>query len=282
MRIVQDIDKKEKNKLLEELYSSFETGYDFEIFLKPFLEELGLTEVFVTKKSGDGGIDLTAIKPGLVELDGNDVVNYKIQAKRYSPEKTINPEKIDALRGNLAFNEKGLFITTAKVSEKAKMDAFIKDLSKPVIVIDGLRLIDICIEHQIGFAYKPIFSKSALNEFLKPVTQDIKNEETIDTNLQYVSKKVSFNDIRSRIISIPTSILSKMSNNKIKHSVNIIINGTEKVTVTFFPGRNYLASVTSIFKKYGFIKEDGATFEKMLEWAIDDSQILHINIRNSD
>lgn len=64
--------------------------------------------------------------------------------------------------------KKGIFITTAKVSNKAKMDALIKDLSKPVIVIDGLNLIDICIEHQIGFAYKLIFSKSALNEFLSP------------------------------------------------------------------------------------------------------------------
>lgn len=106
MRIVQDINEKEKKELLETLYSNFETGYAFEEFLKPFLEEIWLTEVFVTKKTGDGGIDLIARKPGLIELDGNDLVNYKIQAKRYKPTITISPEKIDALRGNLAFNEK--------------------------------------------------------------------------------------------------------------------------------------------------------------------------------
>lgn len=72
----------------------------------------------MTEKSGDGGVDLTAIKPGLVELDGNDVANYKIQARRYDPNKTINPEKIDALRGNLSFNKKNYLLLLLKFQKR--------------------------------------------------------------------------------------------------------------------------------------------------------------------
>ena len=94
MRIIQDISEAEKKLLLKQLYESFETGFDFEEFLKPFLESLGLTEVVVTKKTGDGGVDLLGIKPGLDGLDGNDAVQYKVQAKRNNPNSIIQPEKI--------------------------------------------------------------------------------------------------------------------------------------------------------------------------------------------
>lgn len=74
----------------------------------------------VTKKTGDGGVDLIAVKDGLPDINNVDNVKYRVQAKRYAPTTIVSPEKIDALRGNLAFNEKGLFITTARVSKRQK------------------------------------------------------------------------------------------------------------------------------------------------------------------
>ena len=127
MRVIQNFTDNELRLLLNDFYSYFQTGFEFEEFLKPFLESIGLSEVFVTKKTGDGGVDLTAVKEGLAEINNVDSVKYRIQAKRYSPSTTVSPEKIDALRGNLSFNEKGLFITTAKVTDKAKEQAVSKD-----------------------------------------------------------------------------------------------------------------------------------------------------------
>ena len=266
MRIVQDLSANEKKELLNELYESFKTGYDFENFLKPFLEKIGLKEVYVTKKSGDDGVDLFAIKPGLIELDGNDLVRYRVQAKRYKPSNVINPEKIDALRGNLAFIEKGIFITTARVSDNAKANALTKDPSKPVIVIDGNDLINICIEHQIGFAYKPVFSKSALEEFVNPKENKVDSINYIIQNtIDFVTKKVSFNDIRSRILSIPLAIIEKMKDKDTKHSINVLVNATEKYKFTFTPSRKYLGGVTAFLKKYGFLKDDGSSFEKDID-----------------
>lgn len=272
MRIIQNITEDERKKILEDLYKSFVTGFDFEEFLKPLLEVLGLKEVSVTKKTGDGGVDLLGILPGLSELDNSDSVQYKIQAKRNDPSSIISPEKIDALRGNLNFNQKGLFITTARVSEKAKEEALTKDLSKPVIVIDGTDLVNICIQKQICCAYKPIFSKDAYNEFLgKRENKNIVKANTLkNINLNGVRKTISSNDIRARIISIPSSIVSKIPNNMNKHNLLLIIDET-KYNVTFNPTRNYLGSVTSMLKKYKLLKDDGTYEEKNAVWAINSS-----------
>lgn len=277
MNIVQNIDDKEKKEILENIYQSFETGYDFEAFLKPFLEAIGLSEVVVTKKSGDGGIDLLGVKTGLDQLDGNDNVQYKVQAKRYKPTSTIPPEKIDALRGNLGFNQKGLFITTAKVSQKAKDEAKTKDPSKPIIVIDGMDLVDICIQKEIACAYRPIFSKDALNEFLssnkiEEIQNNIETKEA-SSNTIFVNKIITSNDIRARIISVPSVIADKIANSDETHKISIIVNGKE-MTLSFNPKRKFISGVTSILIDNKLVKNDGTYEEKNALWEIINNKII--------
>ena len=279
MRIIQDFTEEELRKVLDEFYSYFQNGFEFEDFLKPFLESIGLVEVFVTKKTGDGGIDLIAVKNGLAEIDNADSVKYRVQAKRNSPKNTIPPEKIDALRGNLNFNEKGLFITTAKVSKKAKEQAITKDPSKPVFVIDGIDLIRICIDKQIGFSYKPVFSKSALDEFTnknQAMVAGINLNSSI--NLETVEKTITTNDVRVHIISLPRVIVDKIKNNDKKQPIKLIINESDSYDVTFCPSRNYLSQVTEIFRKYGLIQDDGTIVEKKAKWAIDTQQNIYLTI----
>lgn len=281
MRIIQDFTEKELREVLNDFYSYFKTGFDFEEFLKPFLEAIGLSEVFVTKKTGDDGVDLTAVKEGLAEINNVDSVKYRVQAKRYAPTSTISPEKIDALRGNLTFNEKGLFITTAKVSDKAKEQAVTKDPSKPVYVIDGIDLVRICIDKQIGFAYKPVFSKNALDEFTQasktvPPQATSNNEFLI---VDYVNKTITTNDIRAHIVSVPRAIVDKITNNTVKQSMKVVVNNSNEYDVTFCPGRNYISSVTKLLKDYGLRQEDGVIVEKTASWSIDDNQIIRLSIK---
>lgn len=279
MRIIQDFTEKELKEVLDDFYSYFQTGFEFEEFLKPFLESIGLSEVFVTKKTGDGGIDLSAVKEGLAEINSVDSVKYRIQAKRYSPTTTISPEKIDALRGNLSFNEKGLFITTARVTDKAKEQAVSKDPYKPVYVIDGIDLVRICIDRQIGFAYRPVFSKSALDVFTNK-KQDL--DSTVQTYFLFefdsVEKTITANDVRVHIISLPRIIIDKINNNDQKQPMKLVVNGTDTFNVTFCPSRNYLSQVTDIFRKYGLIQDDGTIAEKKAKWAIDEQQTIYLTI----
>lgn len=279
MRIIQDFTEKELREVLNEFYAYFQTGFEFEEFLKPFLECIGLTEVSVTKKTGDDGVDLTAVKEGLAEINNVDSVKYRIQAKRYSPTATIPPEKIDALRGNLSFNEKGLLITTAKVSDKAKEQAVTKDPYKPVYVIDGIDLVRICIDRQIGFAYKPVFSKSALDVFTNKrhdLTPTLQTEFIFE--FDSVEKTITANDVRVHIISLPRVIIDKINNNDQKQPMKLVVNETDTYNVTFCPSRNYLSQVTDIFRKYGLMQDDGAIVERKAKWSIDEQQTIYLTI----
>lgn len=279
MRIIQNFTNQELKELLNDFYKYFQTGFEFEEFLKPFLESIGLSEVVVTKKTGDDGVDLTAVKEGLAEINNVDSVKYRIQAKRIAPSSTIAPEKIDALRGNLNFNEKGLFITTAKVSDKAKEQAVSKDPYKPVFVIDGIDLVRICIEKQIGFAYKPVFSASALGIFTNKKQELAPSTGSVFVfNFDSVEKTITANDVRVHIISIPRLILDKIKNNNQKQPMKLVVNNTDTFNVMFCPSRNYLSQVTEILRKYGLMQDDGTVVEKKAKWAIDAQQTIHITI----
>lgn len=279
MRIIQNFTNQELKELLNDFYKYFQTGFEFEEFLKPFLESIGLSEVVVTKKTGDDGVDLTAVKEGLAEINNVDSVKYRIQAKRFAPSSTIAPEKIDALRGNLNFNEKGLFITTAKVSDKAKEQAVSKDPYKPVFVIDGIDLVRICIEKQIGFAYKPVFSASALGIFTNKKQELAPSTGSVFVfNFDSVEKTITANDVRVHIISIPRLILDKIKNNNQKQPMKLVVNNTDTFNVMFCPSRNYLSQVTEILRKYGLMQDDGTVVEKKAKWAIDAQQTIHITI----
>ena len=71
-----------ETRILQQLYTSFPSGGEFEVFLKILLNKMGLEDVTVTRYARDGGIDLTARRPGLEELSRVDEVKYVVQAKR--------------------------------------------------------------------------------------------------------------------------------------------------------------------------------------------------------
>ena len=274
MRISEIVSDDKVKELLNKFYEYFKSGYDFENFLKPFLENLGLSEVAVTKKTGDGGVDLFAVRNGIDEIAGADFVKYRIQSKRYSPSVTVSPEKIDALRGNLQYNEKGLFITTGRVTDKAKEQATTKDRYKPVYVIDGMDLIRVCIDKQIGFTYIPQFSADALDEFTNK-TQINTSINTTTTN--YVDKVITKNDIRCTILSIPKYIVEKITNNTLKKKLNVKVNDY-LYKLTFVPIRNYLYCGSEFFEKFKLKKGDGSVVEKNAKWSIENDEKINIII----
>jgi len=96
----------------------------------------------VTKKSGDEGID------GVINEDrlGLDVIY--IQAKRW--QSSVGRKEIQSFVGALAGQQanKGVFITTSEFAHTA-ID-YAKSVSQKVILIDGSRLAELMIEHNIG------------------------------------------------------------------------------------------------------------------------------------
>jgi restriction system protein len=97
---------------------------------------------WVTKKSGDGGID------GIINEDrlGLDVIY--VQAKRWQG--NVGTNEIRNFIGALSENHasKGVFITTSDFVPAARECA--RRVSQKVILIDGARLAELMIEHDIG------------------------------------------------------------------------------------------------------------------------------------
>lgn len=118
--------------------------FAFEHLIKRLLIEMGYRDVKVTKASGDGGVDVV----GKIEL-GITSIREVVQAKRHS--RTIQRTVLDALRGSLfRFGAvRGTIITTSKFARGAEETA-LELGAPPITLIDGEKLSDLLIEHEIG------------------------------------------------------------------------------------------------------------------------------------
>lgn len=118
--------------------------YGFERLSQRLLRECGFSQVEVTKKSGDGGID------GLGKFKINGILSFNIafQCKRYHG--VVGSSEIRDFRGSLTTNiEKGLFITTGSFSKAAVEEASAPG-KKQIDLIDGEEFLTKLAEYGIG------------------------------------------------------------------------------------------------------------------------------------
>jgi len=118
--------------------------YGFERLSQRLLRECGFSQVVVTKKSGDGGIDGT----GKLRINGIFSFNVAFQCKRYKG--VVGPAEIRDFRGSLTTDiEKGVFITTGTFSKAARDEA--SNAGKQQIdLIDGEDFVNKLAEYSIG------------------------------------------------------------------------------------------------------------------------------------
>ncbi len=279
MSNIIELNETELKESVEKLYNSFDNGYEFEEFLKFFLEKLGLDEVTVTQRSRDGGIDLTCVKSGLNGLSNLDEVKYYVQAKRYKPSSTISIKDLRELRGIMPLNYKGIFVTTAKFPSGAKEFAE-EDKSRQIILIDGKSLIQQCISIGLGFNLKPIFDAKALENLTLKNNSIIQTPQSIQSDINktklILSKKITLNDIRARILRLPTEIEKEIPSEV--ESLQILINRKEyKLNIN--SDRSYLGGVTQLYKNEGLIKENNILIPKIATWYYSSPDNIVIEIK---
>jgi len=122
----------------------------FEHLISALLEAMDYEDVEVTTPSGDGGVDVIgSINVGITS------VREVVQVKRH--QRTIQRKDLDALRGSLhRFNAvRGMIITTSSFA-KGTREAAIERNVAPITLIDGDKLIDLLIEHQLGIKIKAV------------------------------------------------------------------------------------------------------------------------------
>jgi restriction system protein len=107
----------------------------FERLCQRLLRESGFTEVEVTRRSGDGGID----GHGLIRIGGLISFPVLFQSKRYAS--NIGPDVVRDFRGAMMGRaDKGLIITTGGFTREARREAT-RDGAPPIDLIDGQTLV---------------------------------------------------------------------------------------------------------------------------------------------
>lgn len=175
VQIEQDITQKEQNsdeiddapeeirpwrKRLTEVLLNMDP-YGFERLSQRLLRECGFSQVVVTKKSGDGGIDGT----GKLRINGIFSFNVAFQCKRYKS--VVGAAEIRDFRGSLTTDiEKGVFITTGTFSKAAREEAS-NPGKQQIDLIDGEDFISKLAEYEIGL--KEIKDYEIDEEFFKTI-----------------------------------------------------------------------------------------------------------------
>ena len=267
MQISSMLTAEEIESFQQEFYSYFETGYAFEEFLKEYLSKMGLDEVEVTQRSRDGGIDLTAIRKGVGDFSEIDITHYYIQAKRNALKSKVSVQKVRELKGTIPFGYEGMFITTSDFTADALTEAT-NDPSKPVVAISGKALVMSCIDNEIGFLFKPMFSKTQMDLFLNKMTTAVAAPQAVTANVDIeIEKAITPNDIRARIVSIPKTIMNAFSDDMA--NIKVQVNDNKEYTFNIIRGRNYFGGVTAFLKEFNMLSDEGVITPKKCKWQYD-------------
>ncbi len=135
---------------LQELLSQVSPQY-FETIVLDLLHRMGYgtsrADLVRVGRSGDGGID------GVISLDRLGLEKVYVQAKRW--QNSVGRPEVQAFFGAIAGNHatKGVLITTASFTQQAIAYAGTVD---GVVLVDGSKLADLMIEHEVGVASRPV------------------------------------------------------------------------------------------------------------------------------
>ncbi len=123
--------------------------YQFEHLVRDLLESMGYEDVKVTKEAGDKGVDVL----GTVQF-GITTITEVVQVKRHKG--NIGRPVLDQLRGSLPYHKaiRGTLITLGNFSKGCKEAALFPGAA-PITLINGDKLLDLLIEHQIGIRKRP-------------------------------------------------------------------------------------------------------------------------------
>lgn len=134
------------------------TPYTFEKFVVDLLSKMGYGTIaygsHATVASGDDGID------GVIMKDKLGFSLIYMQAKEWVQDKVVGQPDIQSFVGAIAGKHgDGLFVTTARFSQKAKDYAN----THHIILIDGERLANLMIEYNFCVATKKTFEIKAID-----------------------------------------------------------------------------------------------------------------------
>jgi len=147
------IENEIKTDLLERLKNI--DPYYFEKVILILLKKMGYGEFIETSKSGDGGID------GIINEDKLGLSKIFIQAKRYGENKVREKDIRNFIGAMSGDTSKGVFVTTSEFHDGAITKAH--DAHHTIILIDGLKLVDLLHQYNVGVQIKSTYEVKELD-----------------------------------------------------------------------------------------------------------------------
>jgi len=152
------IETEVKTELLEKLKEI--DPYYFEKVILILLKKMGYGDFIETSKSGDGGID------GIINEDRLGLEKIYTQAKRYNENKVREKDIRNFIGAMSGDTSKGVFITTSTFDDSAIKKA--KEAHHRIILIDGVKLVDLMHQYNVGVQVKTIYEIKELdNDFFE-------------------------------------------------------------------------------------------------------------------
>lgn len=152
------IEMEVKTELLEKLKEI--DPYYFEKVILILLKKMGYGDFIETSKSGDGGID------GIINEDKLGLEKIYTQAKRYNENKVREKDIRNFIGAMSGDTSKGVFITTSTFDDSAIKKA--KEAHHRIILIDGLKLVDLMHQYNVGVQIKTVYEVKELdNDFFE-------------------------------------------------------------------------------------------------------------------
>ncbi len=147
------IEKQVKDELLDKL-KSIDPFY-FEKVILILLKKMGYGDFIETSKTGDGGID------GIINEDKLGLDKIYIQAKRYGENKVREKEIRNFIGAMSGDTQKGVFVTTSSFDSGAIKKA--SDAHHTIILIDGIKLVDLMHQYNVGLQIKATYEVKELD-----------------------------------------------------------------------------------------------------------------------
>jgi len=123
----------------------------FEALIGELLIRMGFDEstVTVTRRSADGGIDVT----GVYRAAGLTGVSAAVQAKKWK--NNVQAPTVTSLRGSLQVHQQGIIITTSDFSKGARTEALAPNKTH-IGLINGEELVSLLVKHKIGISERSL------------------------------------------------------------------------------------------------------------------------------
>lgn len=147
------IDVQVKDELLEKL--KLIDPFYFEKVILILLKKMGYGDFIETSKTGDGGID------GIINEDKLGLDKIYIQAKRYGENKVREKDIRNFIGAMSGDTQKGVFVTTTSFDAGAIQKA--REAHHTIILIDGIKLVDLMHDYNVGIQVKASYEVKELD-----------------------------------------------------------------------------------------------------------------------